>query len=133
MAPRMRGPPDAVRLDKWLWAARWFKTRSLATDAIDGGKVHVNGVRVKRSKPIQVGDQLTVTKPPYEFVITVVGLSEHRRSAGIAQTLYEEDPDSIATRERLNTQMRNQPSLAYEGKGRPTKKDRRRIERFKRG
>ncbi len=128
-----QGPPDSVRVDRWLWAARWFKTRPLSTAAIEGGKVHVNGGRVKRSKPIQIGDTITITKPPYEFVIDVVGLSEHRASAPLAQAMYREHAQSVAKRERLRTQMRNQPTIEYEGKGRPTKRDRRRIERFKRG
>ena len=133
MAARAAEPPDAVRLDKWLWAARWFKTRPVATEAIDGGKVHVNGVRVKRSKLIHVGDELRITKPPYEFTVEVTGLSEHRRSASLAQTLYREHEESVARRERLSEQMRHQPAITYEGKGRPTKKDRRRIDRLKHG
>lgn len=133
MAARVAEPPDAVRLDKWLWAARWFKTRPVATEAIDGGKVHVNGVRVKRSKLIHVGDELRITKPPYEFTVEVTGLSEHRRSASLAQTLYREHEESVARRERLSEQMRHQPAITYEGKGRPTKKDRRRIDRLKHG
>ena len=128
-----QGPPDSVRVDRWLWAARWFKTRSLSTAAIDGGKVHVNGVSVKRSKLIHIGDTLTITKPPYEFVIDVLGLSKHRQSASLAQALYREHAQSVAKRERISTQMRSQPAIEYEGKGRPTKRDRRRIERFKRG
>jgi len=131
MAARSTEPPAAVRLDKWLWAARWFKTRSVATDAIEGGKVHVNGVRVKRSKLIHLGDKLRITKPPYEFAIEVTGLSEHRRSASLAQALYQEGQESIAKREELREQIRHQPVIAYDGKGRPTKKDRRRIDRLK--
>ncbi len=126
-------PDNAVRLDRWLWAARWFKTRAIATASIEGGKVHVNGVRVKRSKLIRVGDELRISKPPFEFLVNVMALSEHRGSASVAQTLYREQETSIAKRERLKEQLRHQPSVTYEGKGRPTKKDRRRIDRFKRG
>lgn len=122
-----------VRLDKWLWAARFYKTRSLAADAIDGGKVQVNGARVKRARPVAVGDELRIRKPPFEFVLTVCALSEHRRSAAEARALYEETPDSIAAREKLRSQLRHEPTVAYEGKGRPTKKERRAIDRFKRG
>ena len=133
MAARAAQTPDAVRLDKWLWAARWFKTRSVATEAIDGGKVHVDGIRVKRSKLIHVGDELRITKPPFEFTVEVTGLSEHRRSASLAQTLYREHEESVAKRETLSEQMRHAPAITYKGKGRPTKKDRRRIDRFKHG
>ncbi len=124
---------DKVRLDRWLWAARFYKTRSVAADAIDGGKVQVNGTRVKRSKLIEVGDRLRIRKPPYELVVGVVQLSEHRGPAKVAQTLYEETPESVAAREKLRTQLKHQPATSYEGKGRPTKKDRRLIDRFKRG
>lgn len=124
---------DKVRLDRWLWAARFFKTRSLAADAIDGGKVQVNGTRVKRSKLVQIGDQLRIRKPPYEFVLMVRELSEHRGPAKVAQALYEETPESLRARDTLRTQLKHQPAATYEGKGRPTKKDRRMIERFRRG
>lgn len=125
--------PQAVRLDRWLWAARLFKTRSLAAEAIGGGKVQVNGIRVKRAKPVQVGDTVRIRKPPFEYLLEVRGLSEHRGPASLAQTLYEETSESAANRERLRQQLRSQPTAAYKGKGRPTKQDRRRIERLKRG
>jgi len=124
---------DKVRLDRWLWAARFFKTRSLAAEAIDGGKVQVNGTRVKRSKMIVVGDMLRITKPPYEFSIEVLQPAEHRASAKLAQDFYAETADSLRARELLSAQLKNQPSTSYEGKGRPTKRDRRTIDRFKRG
>jgi ribosome-associated heat shock protein Hsp15 len=120
-------------LDRWLWAARFYKTRSIAADAIDGGKVQVNGTRVKRSKLIETGDQLRIRKPPYEFVVAVLQLSEHRGPAKVAQALYEETPESVHARETLRTQLKHQPNASYEGKGRPTKKDRRLIDRLKRG
>ncbi len=126
-------PADKVRLDRWLWAARFYKTRSIAADAIDGGKVQVNGTRVKRSKLIETGDQLRIRKPPYEFVVAVLQLSEHRGPAKVAQALYEETPESVHARETLRTQLKHQPNASYEGKGRPTKKDRRLIDRLKRG
>ncbi len=129
-----RGPSgDKVRLDRWLWAARFFKTRSLAAEAVDGGKVQVNGTRVRRSKMIAVGDLLRITKPPYEFAIEVLQLAEHRVSAKLAQDFYAETADSASARELLSAQLKYQPSTSYEGKGRPTKRDRREIDRFKRG
>ena len=129
-----RGPSgDKVRLDRWLWAARFFKTRSLAAEAIDGGKVQLNGTRVRRSKMITVGDQLRITKPPYELTIEVLQPAEHRVSAKLAQDFYAETAESVRARELLRAQLKYQPSTSYEGKGRPTKRDRRVIDRFKRG
>jgi ribosome-associated heat shock protein Hsp15 len=125
--------PDKVRLDRWLWAARFFKTRSLAATAIDGGKVQVNGVRVKRSAQVGAGDAVRIRKPPYEFVLEVRQASERRGSAADAQQLYRETDESVRARESLRTQLRLQPEAPYTGKGRPTKKDRREIERFRRG
>ncbi|MGD8726548.1 MAG: RNA-binding S4 domain-containing protein [Gemmatimonadales bacterium] len=125
--------PHRVRLDRWLWAARFYKTRSLAAAAIDGGKVQVNGTRVKRSSTVHVGDTIRVRKPPYETIVEIVELSEHRGPAKLAQTLYRETPESVAAREELRAQLKHQPHATYNGKGRPTKKDRRDIERFKRG
>ena len=125
--------PDKVRLDRWLWAARFFKTRSLAATAIDGGKVQVNGTRVKRSAQIHVGDEVRVRKPPYEFVLEVLRPSEQRGPATEAQRLYRETDESVRTRENLREQLRLQPQVSFEGKGRPTKKDRRELDRLKRG
>jgi ribosome-associated heat shock protein Hsp15 len=118
-----------VRLDRWLWAARFFKTRALAAAAVAGGKVHVNGGRAKPAKQVQVGDRLRVRVGPYEWLITVRGLSERRGPPKTAQTLYEEAPEGRAVRERLAEQHRIAPAPAYQGKGRPTKKERREIER----
>ena len=123
---------DKVRLDPWLWAARFYKTRSLAAAAIDGGKVHHRGARVRRSELIHVGDEIRIRKPPYEFLVVVRALAEHRSSAADAQQLYQETAGSIAAREKLRDQLRHQPTAAYEGKGRPTKKDRRTIDRIRR-
>jgi ribosome-associated heat shock protein Hsp15 len=122
---------DKVRLDRWLWAARFYRTRSAAATAIDGGKVQLNGMRVKRSQVVRPGDRLRVRKPPFEFAIEVRALSEHRGAAVAAQALYEETADSTARREKLREQLRTQQHVAFEGKGRPTKQDRRRLERFK--
>jgi ribosome-associated heat shock protein Hsp15 len=121
-------PADRVRIDKWLWAARFFKTRSLATEAVAGGKVDVNGERAKPAKLIAPGDSVRLRATPYEYRLTVRGLAERRGSASLAQSLYDETPDSIATRERLSEQHRlGRAGLPYEEPGRPSKKERRQI------
>ncbi|PYP70393.1 MAG: RNA-binding protein [Gemmatimonadetes bacterium] len=117
-----------VRLDRWLWAARLFKTRALAGEAIAGGKVQVNGVRAKAAKQIQVGDAVRVRKGPFEYHLTVRGLAERRGPPAVGAALYEEDPATKLLRERLAEQLRIAPSIRYEGKGRPTKKRRRKID-----
>ena len=122
---------SAVRLDKWLWAARLFKTRALAVEAIGGGKVQVNGARAKRAKSLKVGDRLRVRHGPYEYQLTVRALSERRGPAAAAALLYEEDPEGRRAREALAAQLKLLPAPAYRGKGRPTKKQRREIERWK--
>ena len=122
-----------MRLDRWLWAARFYKTRSLAAAAIDGGKVQRNGARVKRASVVHVGDAIRIRKPPFEFTLEVTALSEHRGSATVAQQLYHETSESVAQRELLRTQLRTEPRASFDGKGRPTKKERRQIDRFKRG
>ena len=122
-----------VRLDKWLWAARFYKTRALAADAIEGGKAEVGGARVKRSKLIQVGDSIRLRLGPYEHVVTVRGLSERRGPASVAATLFEETPESKKTREELQFRMKAAaPQFAYDS-GRPTKKQRRDIEKLRGG
>src|SRR2546427_11294493 len=120
-----------VRLDTWLWAARFFKTRALAAQAVDGGKVELNGARAKRAKPVQVGDRLGVRRGPFEYHVTVRGLSARRGPPAVAAALYEEDPEHKQVRQRLADQLRIAPSLRYGGKGRPTKRERRDIERLK--
>ncbi len=120
-----------VRIDKWLWAARFFKTRSLAAQAVDGGKVHCNGERVKPARALHAGDQLSVRQGPYEVVVVVRALAEKRGPASVAALLYEETPASIAARAVLKEQLRVEP--VFEGKGRPTKRDRRHITRFNEG
>ena len=121
-----------VRIDKWLWAARFFKTRSLAADAIGAGKVEVNDERVKPAKPIQLGDTISVRLGPYLHVVRVRGLSERRGPATVAATLYEETAESVAARAKLAEQLRLAPAaFVYEEKGRPTKRDRREIDRFR--
>lgn len=121
-----------VRIDKWLWAARFYKTRSLAADAIGGGKVELNGERVKPAKLIQAGDELRIRLGPYEHIVVVRALSERRGPATVAATLYEETEASVAARAKHAEQLRMAPAaFVYEEKGRPTKRDRREIERFR--
>jgi ribosome-associated heat shock protein Hsp15 len=120
-----------VRLDKWLWAARFFKTRSAASQAVDGGKVDINGERAKRARLVQLGEIITIRRPPYEHQIVVRGIAELRGPAAVAATLYEETAASRQARETLAFQLKNAPTLSFEGGGRPTKRDRREIERLK--
>ena len=124
--------PDRVRLDKWLWAARFFKTRALAVEAIDGGKVKVNADRVKRAKQIQTGDEIEIRLGPYLPTVTVRALSERRGPATEAAKLYQETAGSIAERERVAFQLKAAHVLFVpETNERPTKRDRRRLERFR--
>jgi ribosome-associated heat shock protein Hsp15 len=119
--------PTRVRIDKWLWAARFFKTRALAAEAVSGGHVHVNGERSKPSHQTKINDVLKITKAGATFVITVTALSERRGSASAAQALYEEDPESMVRRQqqavmhKLNA-MANPKSLK-----RPDKRERRQL------
>jgi ribosome-associated heat shock protein Hsp15 len=122
--------PQGVRLDKWLWAARFFKTRSLATEAVNGGKVELNGTRPKPSKDVKLGDQLRIRLGPFIHAITVRALSERRGPASAAALLFEEAPESVAEREKLREQHRLAPSAQYDERGRPTKKDRRQLSAF---
>lgn len=121
---------DSVRIDKWLWAARFFKTRSLATDAVDGGKVRLNGDRVKPARGVKPGDTLDIDNGSTEWEIVVQGLSDKRGSATAAQALYSETEKSIAERQRNAEQRKlfREPSEAI--KGRPTKRDRRLLDKF---
>lgn len=126
----MAEPPavERVRLDKWLWAARFFKTRGLAVDAIEGGKVRVNGERAKPAKEVRTGMKITV-RTHIERTVIVRRLSDARRPAVEAVTLYEETPESIIQREREVELHRLAPQRET-GDGRPTKRDRRRMEYF---
>ena len=124
--------PNKVRLDKWLWAARFFKTRSLAKQAIEGGKVHCNGARSKSSREIEVGCQLDIRQGWDEKTVVVKALSDKRGSAPQAALLYEETPQSIEKRQVMADQRRIQRAMNPVSEGRPTKQDRRRIHRFKR-
>jgi ribosome-associated heat shock protein Hsp15 len=123
---------EAVRLDKWLWAARFFKTRSMAAQAINGGKVHVSGNRVKAARNVAEGDQLRITIGYNEFHIRVLALSKYRRPAREAQLLYEESEESIKAREEQR-ELRRMANAGYAAPStRPTKRDRRKIKSFTR-
>jgi ribosome-associated heat shock protein Hsp15 len=122
---------ERVRLDKWLWAARFFKTRSLAAEAVASGKVQVNGERAKRARPIQAGDEVRVRLGPYEHVVVVRALSGRRGPAAEAAELYEERPESRAAREATAQQLKTLHAAFAPEKGRPTKRDRREIERLR--
>lgn len=121
---------EKIRLDKWLWAARFFKTRSLATNAVNGGKVHLNSQRTKPAKEVHMDDELTVRNGHHERTVIVKGLSDQRRPAKEAILLYAETPESIAKREQ-NTELYQQAAaLRPHGAGRPTKKQQRDIHKF---
>jgi ribosome-associated heat shock protein Hsp15 len=120
-----------TRIDKWLWAARFYKTRALAAEAIAGGKVQVNGERVKRAKPLQVGDEVRIRQGPYEYQLVVRELSDRRGPAVQAAALYQEKPESRAAREAMALQLKSLHSAFVPDRGRPTKKDRREINRLK--
>ena len=124
---------SGVRLDKWLWAARFFKTRSLASEAINGGKIQLNGHRAKRAKPVHIGDEVRIRKGPFEQLVVVRGLAEKRGPAKVAQALYEETAESLHNREMMAIQLKSVQETSFRTKGRPTKRERRDIERFKRG
>ena len=121
-----------VRVDKWLWAARFFKTRSLATEAVLGGRVHVNDARVKPAKELHVGDVLVVTVGTVRRTVEVTGLSEKRGPASVAVTLYTETDESIAAREQAALERRFARPLGADLGARPTKLDRRRLEALRR-
>jgi ribosome-associated heat shock protein Hsp15 len=118
---------DKLRVDKWLWAARFFKTRAVATKAVDGGKVHVNGQRVKSSRPIQIGDRLEITRGQIQSVVEISILSEKRGPAKEAQTLYQETAESIDQRELKSQQRKLLNASMPHSKGKPDKHQRREI------
>ena len=119
-----------IRLDRWLWAARFFKTRQLAVDAVNAGRVEVHGERVKPAKTIKPGDHLLLRKPPVEYQLVVKAVSEKRGSVIIARTMFIESAESIAAREKVVAELREMPPPIF--RGRPTKKDRRTLERWQR-
>jgi ribosome-associated heat shock protein Hsp15 len=123
---------EAVRIDKWLWAARFFKTRSLATEAVLGGRVHVNDARVKPSKDVQVGDVVEVTIGALRRTVHVTGIADRRGSAQVAAALYEETPESVEARERFVVERRLTRPIGADLGARPTKLARRRLDALRR-
>ncbi len=122
----------SVRIDKWLWAARFFKTRSIAAKAVNGGKVHLNGNRVKAARSVAIDDQMVITKGTLEFHITVLGVSKYRRPAKEAQLLYVESEESIQTRGKQRD-LRRMANAGYAAPShKPSKRDRRKIKSFTR-
>ncbi|MFT5083487.1 MAG: ribosome-associated heat shock protein Hsp15 [Lentisphaeria bacterium] len=125
-------PAKKVRADKWLWAARFFKTRSLAKSAIDGGKVHINGQRIKASKEVELGILVVVRQGWDEKEVKIIGLSDQRRGAAEAALLYEETPGSIEKRKLHTEQRKAMGGNDARTAGKPNTKQRRQIERIKR-
>jgi ribosome-associated heat shock protein Hsp15 len=121
---------SGIRIDKWLWAARFFKTRSLAADAVAGGKVALNGSRPKPSRVIRAGDHLSIRRGPYEWSIIVRGTSSRRGPASDAQALYEETEESKLKRQAAMAQFKLERPADFDSPGRPSKKDRRAISKF---
>jgi ribosome-associated heat shock protein Hsp15 len=122
-----------MRLDKWLWAARFFKTRGLATEAVLGGHVHLNGARVKPAKEVRPGDTLAIRIGTVEWTVVVAALAEKRGPASVARTLYDETPESLAGREQAALQRKlSPPPLGSDLGARPTKQDRRRLDALRR-
>jgi ribosome-associated heat shock protein Hsp15 len=118
------------RLDKWLWAARFYKTRSLATDAIDGGKIHVDGDRVKPAKEVRIGQVIHIRRKELDMEVVVKALSVTRRGAPEAALLYDETPESLAKRDNASVTKEADHAKRERGAGRPTKRQRRDIKKF---
>ena len=123
---------ERVRIDKWLWAARFFKTRGAATEAVLGGRVDVNGERVRPAKEVAVGDRVEVTVGQQRWTVVVKGLAERRGPASVAAALYEETAESVAERERRAAERRLAQPVGADLAGRPTKRERRRLDELRR-
>ena len=124
---------ERVRVDRWLWAARFFKTRGAATEAVLGGHVQVNGARVKPAREVAVGDRLEITRGQERWTVVVTGLAERRGPASVAATLYEETPESAAARQQHRDERRLARPLGADLTARPTKRDRRRLDALRKG
>ncbi|MBK1735874.1 RNA-binding protein [Halorhodospira abdelmalekii] len=129
----MSGDEERVRLDRWLWAARFFKTRRLAVEAVQGGKVDVDGARAKPSRAVRPGDRLTITKGEQRFEVIVHGVAEQRGPAKVAETLYEETAESRQRRQQQAEQRRAAGAALPRPEQRPDKRQRRHLSAFKRG
>jgi len=123
--------PQRMRLDKWLWCARFFKTRQLAAEAVQGGKVHLNGQRTKPGKEVRIGSRLRIHKGPYEWDIEITQLPRQRRPASEAKDFYTETPESHERRQLLNEKIRAERAAMPVSERRPNKRERRLIHRFK--
>jgi ribosome-associated heat shock protein Hsp15 len=123
---------EGVRVDKWLWAARFFKTRGAATEAVLGGHVQVNGARVKPARDVVLGDRLGITRPRERWTVVVTGLADRRGPASVAATLYDETPESAEERKRRRDERRLARPLGADLSARPTKRDRRRLDALRR-
>lgn len=124
--------PESMRLDKWLWCSRFYKTRAIAASAVKGHKVSVNDSVIKAAKNIRVGDRIEIRKTPYKYTITVLQLVHNRQPASKVVLIYKEDADSIQRREELGQQMKADAASFPKTRGRPTKRNRREIIRFTR-
>lgn len=122
-----------MRLDKWLWCARFFKTRAMAAEAIKTGKVKVAGERIKSAKTVIEGDRISIRRGPYSYSFTVLSLTKSRKSAKDAALLYQEDEESIAARELTAAQLKMENAMYSRSKGRPTKRERREFIKFTKG
>jgi len=120
-----------MRIDKWLWAARFYKTRSLAQQAVEGGKIKLNGERVKPAKDLRTGDRLDLNIATQDWTITVLALSDKRGPASVAQTLYEETPESVARRAQQSVLRKLAAEPSGQRHGRPTKRERRQLEHWR--
>lgn len=124
--------PAEIRLDKWLWAARFFKTRALATEAVKSGKIEVNGHKPKPARSVHIHDELRIQRGPFTYYVTVVSVSGQRGPTTAAARLYQESAESVSGREALALELRAQALTQPRFPGRPSKRDRRRIVRFTR-
>ena len=122
---------ESLRLDKWLWASRFFKTRKTATEAINGGKVHLNGVRVKPSRAVKAGDMLDITREGFRYHVEVLGLNDKRRPAKEAQLLYQEGEESINKREQERELRKINSDSVYQSDKKPNKKERRQMDKWR--
>ena len=126
----MHDNEESIRIDKWLWAARFFKTRSLAAEAVNGGKVAINGERAKPSRIVRVGDRLNIRRELYDWTVIVKDVSRSRGAALQAQEIYEESEQSVAKRASTAARLKIERAPDFDSPGRPSKKDRRAIGRF---
>ena len=122
---------DGGRLDRWLWAARFFKTRQMAADAVRSGRVLLNNKRTKPAKSVRIGDQVRIRKAAFRYAVQVTALSETRVGADIAVTLYDESKQSVEARDILRTQLKLQRFSSHPAKGRPSKRERRQLNRVR--